>query len=243
MYIGAVHPTRVPVLSVCFPLFPCKFGAHASAFGASAAARRFSLGILLVGMAFPNLRAQCQPLNTSLQEFEILARGQEIGFLKARKIQFADSVRYEIYSESAIRLVISYQMAFRQVAVYRAGRMVRSSLVHYVNHKRREHHRLRWVDARNHYRVQSSERKAPVFIAEPIYEGTASIYFRKPRKKRLYALRHQQWLTIRPQERKPEYYELFLPNGKVNGYHYDRNGGLKEVEVDNMMMKVLIRAK
>lgn len=169
--------------------------------------------------------------------YEVVRNNKVIGMMHALKTQKGTFTEYQTESSVQVNLVLELTIYTKVVGVFRQGQLLSGSAIRKVNNSTRVNTIIKWQG--NRYVVEDDGEKTE--IIEKISYTTACLMHMEPAGlHRIFSEAYRKFIPIR--EIRPHYYELQLPDGNKNYYHYS-NGICMGAEVNTNLSKAFFRLK
>jgi hypothetical protein len=184
-----------------------------------------SLIIILTFILAISLQLSAQELS-----YDIIWKGDSIGFLTATKKPVKNVTRYQIDSQASIRFIAKVDLDYYFENIFSNGVLVKGISKHSMNNKLKSSSSIKWDGNRYFATVDDQEVNLD---KKAVKTSMTSMYYQEPvGLKEIFSERYAVYCSIEPVG--PNKYELTLPNGKKNYYTYE--GGICTlVEVNHPM--------
>ncbi|CAN5443756.1 hypothetical protein BH23BAC1_BH23BAC1_06130 [soil metagenome] len=173
---------------------------------------------------------QFLPLQAQELSYDIVWKGDSIGFLHASKIPTKNMTRYEIDSQASFRFIAKIELDYYFENVFSNGVLVKGISKHSMNNKLKSSSSIKWDGKK--YNATVDDLEVPL-DKKAVKTSMTSMYYQEPVGiNEIFSERYAVYCAIKPVGTNK--YELTLPNGKKNYYTYE--GGICTlVEVNHPM--------
>lgn len=193
---------------------------------------KFLIILFLLAVTF-SLPLQAQELS-----YDIVWKGDSIGFLTATKKPVKNVTRYEIDSQASFRIIAKIELDYYFENVFSNGVLVKGISKHSMNNKLKSSSSIKWDGKKYLATVDEQEVNLD---RQAVKTSMTSMYYQEPvGLKEIFSERYAVYCSIKPVS--PNKYELTLPNGNKNYYTY-KGGICTLVEVNHPMATFYFKLK